>query len=134
MTTIFTNLTNRWKKQWINRDLTPRLGELASEFATRLLASLVIIGAVGAAIIYLLPYYLLPYQGIIAVGGVEFLALVYVLILGIATAHSFDENRVKFILEQIQLDLTHIGGLAGYSHLDDLKLSIDELTVRIGQS
>jgi uncharacterized membrane protein YphA (DoxX/SURF4 family) len=129
MTTIFTNLTNRWKKQWINRDLTPRLGELASEFATRLLANLVIIGAVGAAIIYLLPY-----QGIIAVGGVEFLALVYVLILGIATAHSFDENRVKFILEQIQLDLTHIGGLAGYSHLDDLKLSIDELTVRIGQS
>jgi uncharacterized membrane protein YphA (DoxX/SURF4 family) len=129
MTTIFTNLTNRWKKQWINRDLTPRLGELASEFATRLLASLVIIGAVGAAIIYLLPY-----QGIIVVGGVEFLALVYVLILGIATAHSFDENRVKFILEQIQLDLTHIGGLAGYSHLDDLKLSIDELTVRIGQS
>jgi hypothetical protein len=126
---MFTALTNRWKKQWTEQDITPRLRELTGEFLSRLLITLVITGAAGATIIYLLPDLVA-----LTTAGIEFLALIYILMLGIATSHSFDNNRVNFILKQIQLDLVHIGDLAGYSHLDDLKKSIDELIVRRVQS
>jgi hypothetical protein len=105
----------------------PRLQELTGEFIARLLITLVITGAAGATFLYLLPNQM-------TISGVEFLAMIYLLILGITTARSFDENRINFILKQIQLDLSHIGDLAGYSHLDDLKKSIEELTIRMSQS
>ena len=131
MTTISTNrittLANHWKAHWAGNQMTARLKELIGEFLSRLLTSLVITGSAGATAVYLVPNH-------VTIWGVEFLALVYMLILGIATAHSFDENRVNFILRQIQTDLVHIGELAGYSHLDEIKRSIDELTTRMGQS
>jgi len=87
------NILNRWKKTWMDRDLAYRMRELAVQAVWYLVITLLDIAGAGALAVYMLPFE-------VAQAGISFLAVVYLLLLLWATAHSFDHNHERYLLEQ----------------------------------
>jgi flagellar biosynthesis protein FlhB len=84
-----------WKKAWQAQDLTDRLVELLQQALDYFLITLVMAGAAGAVAQLVLPAALVH-------PVIYFLALVYLLLLLIAVAHSFETNRTRYQLAKIE--------------------------------
>ena len=124
---VLPNLTKRWSSTWKARQLSRRLGGLAYQFLSYILITLLILGVAASMIHQLVSIYL-------QYAGTQFIALIYLCSLGIATAHSFDTDETRFLLKQISIDLDHIATTSGTADLDSIREAINELTIRMGQS
>jgi hypothetical protein len=82
---VLPKLTERWSINWKARQLSRRLGGLAYQFLGYLVITLLSMGVAAGAVLQLVPPAL-------QVPGIQFLALVYLCLLGIITAHSFDAD------------------------------------------
>jgi hypothetical protein len=112
---------------WKSRQISRRLRELSLQFAGYFIVTLLLMSTAAILIIYLLP------AGI-QNGSIQFLALIYMCCLGIVTAHSFDENHIKFQLDLIAADLERLTTNTASMEIESIIQAVNELTLRIGKS
>jgi hypothetical protein len=104
--------------------MTDRLKELAVQALSYLALTLAMIAAVGAVANSFLPIE-------IAQAGTIFMAIIYILLLLIATARAFDSNNNQFTIEKIFLELERVESLTTAPWLDELRKTIDELQIHV---
>ena len=124
---VLPNLTKRWSSNWKTRQLSRRLGGLAFQFLGYLVMTLLTLG-IWAGIIR---------QVVTASAqspGTSFLALVYLCILGIVTAHSFDADETRFMLDKIYAEQERIEQNTTSPEVYELRKAVEELTDRVGHS
>lgn len=92
---IISFLIARWRLRWKQQDMSWRLRELSIQIIGYLLITIVLIGFFGLLTFYILPLFMVEL-------GTKFLAILYLLILLITTAHCFDENHTKYLLEKLE--------------------------------
>jgi hypothetical protein len=121
------SLTNRWSNNWKLHRLSKRLQELAIQFFFCLIFTLAILASAGGAAAYLLPpSYLVP--------CVEFLALIYLCLLGIETARLFDREELLHRLAEIEDAVEHSNNNLTSENINALTVALEELTIRMGIS
>ena len=124
---IKSNVRSRWKM----RNLSHRISNLAIEFFLYLLWTIAIFGIVSAGIIK-------TFQSIFGLnnnligGGVAFLFFIYLILLGIVTARSFDRDYLNHRLDELQDAIEHDNNNLTSDCIDDLRHQIEELQFRIG--
>jgi hypothetical protein len=124
---VLPNITKRWSSTWKARQLSRRLGGLAYQFLGYILITLLSLGA-SAGLVHQV---VIP--GLQSV-GTQFLALVYLCSLGIVTAHSFDADEIRFLLNKIYDEQERIEQNTTSPEVYELRKAVEELTCRIGQS
>jgi hypothetical protein len=124
---VFPNLTKRWSSNWKTRQLSRRLGGLAFQFLGYLVITLLIMGVVAGMVRQVLP---ITSQS----SGIQFLALIYLCCLGIVTAHSFDTDEIRFLLDKIYGEAERIEQNTTSPEIYELRKAVEELTDRIGHS
>jgi hypothetical protein len=92
---VFPLLIALWQKRWQAEELTGRLSQVFYQAVGYLILTIVCAACAGSIIYNILPLGL-------AHAGFEFLALVYLLVLLIVVVHSFDANRIRYLLEKTE--------------------------------
>jgi hypothetical protein len=105
---IFQILKNRIKANWKLKRFFQFLINPALDIVSNILWTLAILGAAGSVALVLLPHHL-------ATSCVQFLAIVYMLLLLISISKAFEKEQLN-------------------QQIDDLKESLDALNHRIGYS
>lgn len=108
----------------VKRQPLERIKDLLIDSVIRTGLTILILAISGGVGLYFFPS---PYILMV----IEITALIYTLLLLIATIHAFERERLEFRLHGIELTLDHIYNSGGVAHLDELARSIDELTLRI---
>ena len=122
---VLPNLKTRWSSAWKIRRLSDRLGDLAFQFLGYLIITLLIIGAAAGIIASFLP------SGLHS-PAIQFLALVFLCLLGIVTTRSFDENHIQFLLDKLDGEMERIESCTSSPEVYELRKAVEELTLRIG--
>jgi hypothetical protein len=124
---VIPNLTNRWSINWKARQLSRRLGDLAYQFLGYLIITLLSLGAFAGIITQILP----AYEHAVTI---QFTALIFLCTLGIITAHSFDTDETRFLLNKIYDEQIRIEQNTTSPEVYELRKAVEELTDRVGHS
>lgn len=124
---VLPNLKIRWSTSWKNRQLSRRLADLALQFLGYLIITLLMIGTAAGLTVSILP----PYLHALAI---QFLALVYLCLLGIVSARSVDTNRILYMLDKLDAEMERIESNTSSPEIYELRKAVEELTDRVGHS
>ena len=124
---VLPNLTKRWSSNWKTRQLSHRLGGLAFQFLGYLVSTMLIMGITAGIIRQIV-------TSTAQSSGIQFLALVYLCALGIVTAHSFDADETRFLLDKIYAEQERIEQNTTSPEVYELRKAVEELTDRVGHS
>lgn len=102
------NLRASLASVWKARKLSQRSWDVLVQTAQLFAATLFIYSLYAAALLYVLPLYLPGFPAPLLVGGIVFMAFVYIVTFGIALCHSFDTSSLSFHLDLISLDVKRL--------------------------
>jgi hypothetical protein len=124
---VLPNLKNRWINAWKIRHLSHRLGDLALQFLGYVIITLLMIGTAAGLTVSMLP----PDLHALAI---QFLALVYLCLLGIVIARAFDTNHIQYLLAKLDSEMERIESNTSSPEIYELRKAVEELTDRVGHS
>jgi glucan phosphoethanolaminetransferase (alkaline phosphatase superfamily) len=124
---VLPKLSARWSSNWKTRQLSRRLGNLALGFLGYLIMTILMMGVTAGIIINLVASRL-QYPAI------QFLAIVFLCLLGIITAHSFDADEDRFVQNKIYDEAERIETNTASPEIYELRKAVEELTDRVGHS
>jgi hypothetical protein len=110
---------------WRLKRIAKRLPFLIADFLTSLFFTLVILASSGAFAFAILS------PGL-ATSCIEFLSLVYLLLLSIMTVRNFDREKFLHTLEELVDAVEHSNGTLTTDNINCLTQAIDELRIRLG--
>jgi uncharacterized integral membrane protein len=124
---VLPKLTERWSSNWKARQLSRRLGNLALGFLGYLIMTILMMGVTAGIIINLVAYrFQYP--------AIQFLAIVFLCLLGIITAHSFDADEDRYLQNKIYDEQERIEQNTASPEIYELRKAVEELTDRVGHS
>jgi hypothetical protein len=124
---VLPKLTSHWSANWKARQLSRRLGGLAYQFLGYLVITLLILGIFAGLVGQVIP---IQEHSVV----IQFTALVFLCCLGIVTAHSFDSDEIKFLLNKIYDEQVRIEQNTASPEIYELRQAVEELTLRVGHS
>jgi hypothetical protein len=103
------------------------MGGLAYQFLGYVVITLLMLGVFAGIVSQLIP--IMEHTA-----AIQFTALVFLCLLGIATAHSFDADETRFLLNKIYDEQERIEQNTTSPEIYELRKDVEELTLRIGHS
>jgi hypothetical protein len=127
MTTTIATLTNKWTANWKKQQLTKRLVSLSGSFLFSFIFTMVVLGSAGVVATALLP------PGL-ATAAIEFLAVVYLLLLGLYLVVIFDLERVQHFFKQLLDAVEYSSNNITTENVNQLSMIVQELMERMGKA
>jgi hypothetical protein len=127
---LMASLAGAWKA----RHLSERWLELLVQGIEYFFATLFIFSIYAGSLLYILPLYLIGFPEQLLVGGIVFLAFVYILIFGIMACRSFESSSLSYRIDLMAADIEHLEHNTANSTTEELVQSVDKLTDRLEQT
>jgi hypothetical protein len=121
---LMASLAGAWKA----RHLSERSLELLVQGVVYFFATLFIFSIYAGSLLYILPLYLIGFPEQLLVGGMVFLAFVYILIYGIMTCRSLESSSLSYRIDLMAADIERIEHNTSSSYTEELVQSVDKLT------
>lgn len=125
------NLRASLASVWKARNLSQRSLDLLVRGVEYAAATLFIYGMCAGALLYFLPFYTPGFPAGLLVGGIVFLASVYILIFGIATLRSFDNASILYRLDLIGADVERLEHNTSQDFIEQFNQNVEELQDRL---
>jgi hypothetical protein len=124
------NLASIWK----DRKLSQRSLDLLVQGIEYFFATLFIFSIYAGSLLYILPLYLIGFPEKLLVGGIVFLAFVYILIYGIMACRSFESSSLSYRLDLMAADIERLEHNTSSFSVEELVQSVEGLTDRLEQT
>jgi hypothetical protein len=129
-----TNLRTSLASIWKTRRLSARSLDLFIQGIEYFFATLFIFSIYAGSLLYILPIYLIGFPEQLLVGGIVFLAFVYILIYGIMACRSFEISSLTYRIDLMAADIERLEHNTASSYTEELAQSVDKLTDRLEQT